>query len=167
MAKARKGKRMQMFGQVTVPPTPERIARGEMQMVRVEILNDRDFATRDLRQTALDRFWRDQLLSPEGEMDLGRARYDAGTKLAQLHEASGMRQRETGVYGPRENAFEELTDEQAAAFSAYNGVVRMLRGRSIGAAVAVVDLCVHDQGRVDRRLLLVGLDLLVRHWGLD
>ena len=167
MAKPKKSKRMQMFDQLAVPPTPERIARGEMVTVEVRMHDKHNMATLDRRATALDRFWRDMLLAPEGDVELGRARYDAGTKLAHLYEVTGLRQRETGNYGPRENAFEEMTDEQASAFASYSAVMRVLRSVSIGAASAVVNLCVHDREHVDRRELIRGLDKLVRYWGLD
>jgi hypothetical protein len=177
MAKRSKSRRMQMFGQVTVPPTPERIARGEMQTIEVEMFNTRDMATIDLRQTALDRFWRDMLLAPEGDLERGRARYDAGTKLAQLHEATGLRQRETGAYGPREGIFRETIDhddrcecsacQQLNALGVYQAVVRMMQRASLGAALAVQNLCVFEIEAVDRLELIRGLDVLVRHWGLD
>jgi len=166
---------MQMFGHVEVAPTPERIARGEMVTVEVELFDRRNMATMDLRATALDRFWQDRLLSPEGDLELGRIRYDAGVKLAQLFEATGLRQRQTGAYEPRQsveqNTHEDDCDcatcKQLAALETYGQVVRVMQARSLGAAQAVVNLCVFEWETVDRRELIRGLDLLIRHWGLD
>ena len=162
---------MQMFGQVTVPPTPERIARGELRTIEVEMFNQRDMATIDLRATMLDRYWRDQLLAPEGDLELGRARYDAGLRLLQVYEATGYRQQVSGAYGQRTSAEAELSDDadlhQTARRREYHAAVRMLQAASRSAASAVVNLCIHEFDQVDRRELLRGLDLLVRHWGLD
>ena len=148
-----------------------------MITVEVEMHNQRDMATMDLRATALDRFWRDMALAPEGDLELGRARYDAGTKLAQLHEATGLRQPETGAYEPRNPAYQFTSDHpdkcecnacrQMSALEAYNGVIRMLQRSSLGVATAVQNLCVFEIEAVDRAQLIRGLDLLIKHWGLD
>jgi hypothetical protein len=161
---------MQMFGQVTIPPTPERIAKGELRRVVVEMFNERDVATMDLRASMLDRYWRDQLLAPEGDLELGRARYDAGLKLAQLYEETGYRQQVVGGYGQKAGVG-EISDDADEYLSgkrqAFHGVVRVLQAQSHAVASAVVNLCIHDFDPVDRRELIRGLDVLVRHWGLD
>lgn len=161
---------MQMFGHVTVPPTPERMLRGEVQFIEVEMFNQRDVAAQDLRATMLDRYWRDQLLAPEGDYNRARARYDAGVRLAQLYEDTGYRQQISGSYGQR-TAAGEISDDADEYLSgkrkAFHGVVRMLQSHSHAIASSVVNLCCHDFDPVDRRELIRGLDMLVRHWGLD
>jgi hypothetical protein len=169
MSKTRKGKRMQMFSNVTIPPTPERMLRGELEVVEVELHNHRDVATIDLRVSMLDRYFRDMLLAPEGDLSLARARYDAGLKLAMLYDQTGYRRGITGAYGPRGQGG-EMDDEQDEFVSgkrkAYNGIVGRLQQVSIGAASAVVNLCCHDFDPVDRRDLIRGLDCLAKHWGM-
>lgn len=137
-----------------------------MIAVEVEMFDGRNMAMMDLQATALDRFWRDQLLAPEGDLELGRARYDAGTKLAQVYDRTGYRQRVTGHYSPPVQGTGEMTDEEAAAAEAYNSAVRKLTAVSPSVAAAVVNLCVHDFDLVVREELVRGLDILIRHWGL-
>lgn len=155
-------------------PTLERMARGEI--VAVEVMPEGtmtwgansvgDIAWRDRKATLLDRYWRDQLLCPEGSYDRASARHEAGQKLQELYEDTGARRRPIGSYAPRSAAYGEMTDDQAEAFEAYQVVVSKMQCVSFGAASAVVNLCIHEFDPVDRRELVRGLDVLVRHWGL-
>lgn len=146
-------------------PTRERMQHGRIEAL--ETMQAGVLATIDRRASMLDRYWQDQLLAPEGDLSLARTRYDAGARVAAIYDSAGVRQRLMGVYGPRSHAHEEMTDEQAAAHSAYQGVIRKLTSVSPAVASAVINICIHDFDPVDRRDLIRGLDVLVRHWGLS
>ncbi len=61
---------------------------------------------------------------------------------------------------------DQITDDEEAAEEAYNLIVRKLTAKSPSVASATVNLCIHEFEPVDRKDLIQGLDLLVRHWGL-
>jgi hypothetical protein len=145
-------------------PTPERIRHGQLE--EIETIQAGVFAWQATAPSMLHRYWRDQLLCPEGDLDRARTRFDAGERLASLYDASGSRQRLLGVYGPRSHAHAELTEDQETALKRYHGAVARLTVVSPSVASAVVNLCIHDFDPVDRRELIRGLDALVRHWGL-
>lgn len=145
-------------------PTVERQHRGEV--APIETIQAGVYAWQASKPSMLHRYWRDQLLSPEGDYDLARARFDAGDRLAGIYEATGLRQRLLGVYGPRSHAHEEPTDDQNEARVKYQALVKRLQALSPSAAAAVINLCIHDFDPVDRKDLIRGLDWLVRHWGL-
>lgn len=157
-----------------MPPTPERLRHGSI--VSVEVIPEGtlawgdhsagDIAWRDRKASMLDRYWHDQLLCSDGDLDRAARRHDAGTRLAELYDATGLRRRQMGIYGPRSRAHAEMTDDQASAFAAFQGLVLRLQALSPSVASAVVNLCIYDFDPVDRRDLIRGLDLLVRHWGL-
>lgn len=150
-----------------VEPTPERSRRGELVRVEVRMFDGLNQAHLDVRQTLLDRYWRDQLLLGEAQdYEVAAARHEAGQRLQMLYDGTGQRQRQMGVYGPRSRAYEEMTDEQAAAFEAYQAIVSRLTKTSPSVASAVVNLCIHEMDPVDRKDLIRGLDLLVKHWGM-
>lgn len=155
-----------------MPPTRERLQHGAiepleiMETVRPGVYRPNGFAAIDRKASMLDRYWQDQLLCPEGDLDRAARRHDAGTRLAELYDATGLRQRQMGIYGPRSRAHAEMTDEQASAFAAFQGLVLRLQALSPWVVSAVVNLCIYDFDPVDRKALIRGLDLLVRHWGL-
>lgn len=152
--------------QDSIDPTPERQRMG--QIIQVETINAGVMTHIDIRSTLLDRYWRDHLLLGDtSDYELAATRHEAGQRLQMLYEDCGVRQRQMGVYGPRSHAHEEMTDEQAAAFTAYQGVIRRLTAISPSIASAVINLCIHDFDPVDRKDLIRGLDMLIRHWGLS
>lgn len=157
-----------------MPPTRERLQHGRLEPY--ETMQAGVLAAIDRRSTMLDRYWQDQLLAPEGDYSLARARYDAGERLASLYDAAGARPRLLGVYGPRSHAHVDLSEhtddcgcddcKQGRAFKSYQLIVMRLTAVSPMVASAVVNLCIHDFDPVDRRALIRGLDVLVGHWGL-
>jgi len=148
-----------------IVPTPERMTRGEV--VRIETIQAGVHTHIDRRSSLLDAYWRDQLLLGGGmDLETAAARHQAGLRLQLLYEATGFRKRVTGHYSPPANGSGEMTDDEAGAISAYNQIVRKLTAVSPTVASATVNLCIHDFDPVDRKELIRGLDLLVRHWGL-
>lgn len=140
--------------------------RGELRAIEVEMFNQRDMATIDLRCSLLDQYWRDGLLSPERDQDLGRIRYDAGQRLIRLYEATGYRQQVSAAYGQRTSPGAELSDEADAFVTAkrreYHTAVRKLHE----CRSSVINLCIHETGPVNLHILVRGLDILISHWGL-
>lgn len=156
-------------------PTPERMSRGEV--VRIETIQAGVHAHIDRRASLLDAYWRDQLLLGGGmDPETAAARHQAGLRLQLLYEATGLRQRQTASYGPRSRSHEDPTShhknckclacEQLAAHDAYNQIVRKLTFKSPSVASATVNLCIHEMDPVDRKDLIIGLDMLIRHWGM-
>lgn len=148
-----------------IVPTPERMTRGEV--VRIETIQAGKHAHIDRRASLLDAYWRQQLLLGGGmDLETAAARHQAGLRLQLLYEATGYRKRVTGHYSPPANGTGEMTDEEAGAISAYNQVVRKLTYKSPSVASATVNLCIHEMDPVDRKDLITGLDILIRHWGM-
>lgn len=145
-------------------PTVERLRHGAVEVI--ETMQAGLYAWKASTPAMLHRYWRDQLLGPEGDYSLARARFDAGDRLAGLYETTGLRQRLMGVYGPRSHAHEEPTDDQNEARVKFQALVKRLQALSPSAASAVVNLCIHDLEPIDRRELIRGLDCLARHWGM-
>lgn len=148
-----------------IVPTPERMSRGEV--VRIETIQAGIHTHIDRRASLLDAYWRDQLLLGGGMcLETAAQRHQAGLRLQLLYEATGFRKRVTGHYSPPANGTGEMSDEEASAIAAYNMVVRKLTLRSPSISSATINLCVYECDPVDRKDLIEGLDLLIRHWGL-
>ncbi len=150
-----------------IPPTRERMSRGELIPVEVRMFDELHKAVLDLRASLLDRYWRDQLLLGDTmDLEVAAARHEAGQRLQMLYEETGLRRRLMGVYGTRTQAHGEMTDEQEAAYEAYQSLMRKLTHHSPECCSAVINLCIHEMDPVNHKELRRGLDLLVRHWGL-
>lgn len=150
-----------------LPPTRERLKRGELIPVEVKMFDGLHKAVLDLRATLLDRYWRDQLLLGDtADLEAAAARHEAGQRLQALYEETGLRRRLMAFYGTRTQAHGEMTEDQERAYVAYQGVMRKLSGTGADVLAAVLNLCIHETEPVDHRKLRAGLDVLVRHWGL-
>lgn len=102
------------------------------------------FGARNVEECLLDKLFRAGALKATWDRspDTARSRYDEGVKLRELHQAATIAGASvTSSYGAGTGGQAEMTDEQAAAWTAWRGRIDRMQG----AGTVVARVCCHDE----------------------